>query len=181
MGYNRQDTQISGNKGLRIMITGKVGEGKTKSLRNFLADLDKQHIPYTAILAEGSFSGQIRKEFHIHLLPENKHLPLCSRKPVKDWFSWRDWWFNPEAFEAGSTHLQGSLGNGHILILDEVGQLELEGKGWARLLDNLLAGQEAVIISCRDTFSAQVASRWPASWQKHQPDTLMDLIRQGKP
>lgn len=181
MAYNKQECHTSVSGPLRIMISGKVGEGKTQTLQYLLSALEKKNIPYAAVLAEGRFSKHIREDFFLRLLPENRRVPLCRRAREDAWFPWRNWWFNPEAFEAGSAHLQRRLGKGHILILDEVGQLELEGKGWANLLEHILAGQEAVLITCRDTFSGQVSSRWPARWQKYSPDALPELVDLLKP
>lgn len=181
MEYNKQEGRKCGTAPLRMMISGKVGEGKTQFLQNLIFALEKEHISYAAILAEGSFSNEIRQDFSLRLLPDNRTVPLCRRNPEHDWFSWRNWWFNPEAFEAGTTHLQHNLGSGHILILDEIGQLELEGKGWAKLLERLLEEQESVLITCRDAFSEQIATRWPAGWKKYKPDALPDLICQLKP
>ena len=48
-----------------------------------------------------------------------------------------------------------------MVVIDEVGKLELNGKGWAKQLDYLIqSGRNHLLIAVRDEFSEEVLEKW---------------------
>ncbi len=48
-----------------------------------------------------------------------------------------------------------------VVIIDEIGRLELEGKGWAGSLETLLSGTAChLVLAIRDTFTEEVIRHW---------------------
>ncbi|MBU0639131.1 MAG: DUF2478 domain-containing protein [Planctomycetes bacterium] len=59
-----------------------------------------------------------------------------------------------------STLLRVAQAAPDLVIVDEVGRLELRGGGWAPDLDALVAGPRLTLFAVRRTLAAQVAGRW---------------------
>jgi nucleoside-triphosphatase THEP1 len=59
-----------------------------------------------------------------------------------------------------------------LVIVDEVGPLELTGRGWAPHLDQLAGRQGFTLFTVRPSLAAQVAERWNVS-----PPAWHDLAR----
>lgn len=67
-------------------------------------------------------------------------------------------------------HHQCGTGESSVVIVDEVGPLELAGGGWSEQLDRLAPRKELTLLTVRRSLATQVAERWAAS-----PGALYDL------
>lgn len=107
------------NKSLRITIlTGEKGQGKTSWLVDHLGNASGILSP----LKEG-------KRFFL-LLPDKIWIPMEN---LKGDLSVGKYIFDQNAFDLAEAHLRSKM-NEEVLILDEVGPLELKGEGFKDLL-----------------------------------------------
>jgi nucleoside-triphosphatase THEP1 len=68
-----------------------------------------------------------------------------------------------------------------LVIVDEVGPLELAGRGWAPYLNRLVDRQGVTLFAVRRSLAGQVAERWGASAQTSHdltegPDAVIDVL-----
>jgi nucleoside-triphosphatase THEP1 len=67
----------------------------------------------------------------------------------------------PEGLTAGNKILTSITSTEYMIaIVDEVGLLELGGKGWADSLGNLLEKSANLLIVVRDSFVERVKAKW---------------------
>ncbi len=81
--------------------------------------------------------------------------------------------FLAEGLALGRTALESAAESPHrLVIVDEVGPLELAGRGWAPYLVRLTDRPGFTLFTVRRNHAGQVAERWSAS-----PQSLHDLAR----
>ena len=75
-----------------------------------------------------------------------------------------------------------------VVIVDEVGPLEVRGDGWSRQLDRLAERRGFTLFAVRRSLAAEVAGRWGASARvdlaqdgSAAVDSLMALIASDGP
>jgi nucleoside-triphosphatase THEP1 len=121
-----------------LLITGAVQSGKTTFLEEIAQDLDQKGAHLAGFLSKGSFDGDRRVSFMLTDLREGRCVQLAHREPREGWFRFRSFYFNPGAFLEGERWILDGLSPGaSTLMLDEVGPLELDNRGWYKLLEVL--------------------------------------------
>lgn len=144
------------------LLTGEIHGGKTTFLSSLSLRLMKSDILLSGILSEGFFVGGRRSSYELVCLPGRSRIPLASAEPRDGWFPYRRFHFNPEAFEVGAGIIrEGLASDASLIILDEVGPMELDGRGWAGTAD-LLAQHRATrqIWVVREGVIELVRKRW---------------------
>ncbi|MBU0617211.1 MAG: DUF2478 domain-containing protein [Planctomycetes bacterium] len=72
--------------------------------------------------------------------------------------------FLPEGLALGRTALESAVGSPHdLVIVDEVGPLELSGGGWCAQLDPLVRRNGLTLFAVRRSLVPEVAHRWNVS------------------
>ena len=149
------------------LLTGPVDSGKTAWL------LRRAQLPGRAgLLSCKRFSGPAQDSaflgYDLLFLPSKESMPLARLADHEDadggWLLFRRFLFDPRAFAAAESWYreQNSAGTEEFL-LDEVGPLEMEGRGFARLLGMLLGGERNLIISTRPSLVRAVQERFAFS------------------
>ena len=70
-----------------------------------------------------------------------------------------NYYIREEAIERGNLALQQT--NAQLMVIDEVGKLELNGGGWAEMLGKLLVSrQNQLLISIRKEVLNEVMEKW---------------------
>lgn len=120
------------------LVTGKVHSGKTSFVSGLVQRLKKEHIPVSGFLSEGTFTAGRRSSFSLVNVEDGKQHLLATVETRKGWFRFRSFYFNPEALKEGEKIIAGALEKRvGLVVVDEVGPLELEGGGWIRVLEHL--------------------------------------------
>jgi len=151
------------NSKLKIyIITGSIGEGKTTFVSLLANQLMKQGITTFGVLSFRSEAGSGSKGYNVYHIKAEKTKPLLieSKIPAQDRIG--RYVIIKEGFRFGEDALKPSNINGFsVAIIDEVGLLEVEGKGWAKSLGQLLNQKGVIlIISVRTNFVEAVISKW---------------------
>jgi len=123
-----------------FLVTGNVGEGKTAFLRRLALLLKEKEITPAGFLAEGVVEGNEKKGYRLRDLTSGETRPFGEVRKRKGRIHTGRFTFNRDAFRWGEHLLWGAVtGDGRtVIIIDEVGPLELKGKGWAGALERLL-------------------------------------------
>lgn len=159
---NRAST--TGGAKVRLLV-GNSGEGKTTRAAQ-VADLLRQRgWVVGGILAPGLWSDGKREGFDVVDLLDGRRAVLCRRDgadgPVCGPF-----YFHSEGLRLGREALRLDrlrAAGADLVIVDEVGPLELSGEGWAPALDVLAAEWPGGMLwLVRRDLAEQVAKRWLA-------------------
>lgn len=130
-------------------------------MSEILQELAESGIRAGGILAPGKYNYRDEKEYDLKLYPGEKKFKLSSRKKKPGWQAIGNFWFNPQAIEAGLRHL-GSLHTEqyHLYLLDEIGPFELDGLLWAKAIPALLDEGVPMIWCVRKRIIQQVCNKW---------------------
>jgi nucleoside-triphosphatase THEP1 len=155
MSRNPKDKRI-------FLVTGPVQGGKSTFLSALTALLKKRGLAPGGFLCPGTIASGNRSEFYLKNILTGMVLPMGSAKETSGWFKYRRFWFNPVAFKKGKEWIRECLGQeAQVLVIDEVGPMELEGSGWSELLDALVVASVPVQLwSVRENILQEVIQRW---------------------
>ena len=146
------------------LVTGEIDAGKTSYLRERASQTGA-----AAWLSVKSFPG-----YDLVMLPAGRRIPLArptGSDVPRGWFPFRRFFFNPAAFAAAESCWAALDGPPpRELILDEVGPLELEGRGFAPLLRIFLAAGVDLAVSVRPSLLEAVPGYFGFS-----PDRIIRL------
>ncbi len=148
-----------------FIISGSRGEGKTTFTRKITDELKKHDIPVGGILSERVMQDSITTGYDlVDIETGNKEIFL--RQDEETWTEKiGKFRINPKGIEMGSAILNSQKMQGKkLVVIDEVGILELENKGWAVFLQELInASANHVLITVRDTCIEDVIKKWKLS------------------
>ncbi len=115
----------------------------------------------------------------IKLLPwiqlSGETFPMASIKKERGWFRYKKFYFNPAAFKKGEKIVENSLARSvDALIIDEVGPMELIGKGWYKVIEVLDKDYTTPQIwVVREKILREAQDRW------HIPDENIFLVSEN--
>jgi nucleoside-triphosphatase len=143
-----------------FFITGQQGEGKTTMLIRIVDQLVQEGVPVSGFVAEGEWHEDVRKAFRMRDLGSGKSRLLCSTEWVAGSERLGRFYFVNEAVRFGNELLKRPSG-GKVIVIDEVGKFELEGKVWAERFAELVSRQDCVLlISVRDQFVDEIVGKF---------------------
>jgi nucleoside-triphosphatase THEP1 len=121
-----------------VIVTGDIHQGKTTFVQKIVSDLLKQKIRIAGFLSIGVDEDGIRTGFNLSDIGSSRQIELCSDKKDDKRFKLRRFYFNQEALAMGNEILNpGNLSDKQLIVIDEIGPLELNDHGWSRAIENL--------------------------------------------
>ena len=145
-----------------FIITGNIQGGKTSFLTELIELLRKRSLSVGGFLAPGSFESGKRCGFTLKNIENGMELPLAADRETVGWFRFRRFWFNPDTFKMGTKWIQACLEQKpDVVVIDEVGPMELQDSGWSDLLELLRKGSVPLQLwSVRESLLGEVMTRW---------------------
>ena len=123
-----------------IIITGEIGQGKTSFAQAVVNDLQKNNIPVTGFLSTGIQKDGSRIGFNLHSLEDNSITKLCTTEKDASLESFGRYSFFREGLQKGNDILYpAKMTNKKVLVVDELGPLEINDLGWAAGIERILA------------------------------------------
>ncbi len=156
-----------------FIITGDVHEGKTSYVEKLITKLKENQLQLAGFLAKGSFNQDVRDAYKLLNLSTNESIALASIHENPGWIRFRRFWFNPQAFNEGHRILEQAAGlrNG-LIVVDEVGPMELDQKGWhASLLKLTSISQSVQLWVVRRNLVEEVSQAY-----RLKPAMLIDIF-----
>ncbi|MDF1574284.1 MAG: nucleoside-triphosphatase [Bacteroidales bacterium] len=152
-----------------FLVTGNVQGGKTSYLSKLVNLLENKNLRIAGFLSPGSFDSGTRSGFRLKDIGTGVEIPLAAVRETPGWFKYRRFWFNPDAFRQGREWIESGLFlDPDVVVIDEVGPMELEGAGWSESLEFLRNSSIPLQIwNVRDSLSAEVSQRWNISSARH--------------
>ncbi len=116
----------------------------------------------SGFLAVRSSVNEPGQDYDLILPDTNESIPLSSRKFNKGWPKTGNFYFNPEALKRGNGVLNNSkILNRDMIVVDEIGIFELEGKIWADAVARLIEKNAGFMLwVVRNTLVEEVIRKW---------------------
>jgi nucleoside-triphosphatase THEP1 len=132
-----------------FLLSGPVHSGKTTLLKKAAREFRNKGIRVDGFLSEAVFKGKHRTGYDLLDLREERSIPLLRITGEEAWQKIGPYFFVPSGLEKAEKIILRS-GGVDICIVDEVGPLELEGRGfWLPLERVLLPASTSFLISVR--------------------------------
>lgn len=123
-----------------IIITGEIQEGKTTYLANIVTSLREKGIRINGIIARGIHDRSGRIGYDLEDAGTGEKNIYIRNKYFHAWSRYGKYYFSPEGLEFGKDILQKiTQENTDLIVIDEVGPVEMKGMGWADDIERLLS------------------------------------------
>jgi len=146
-----------------IIITGEIRHGKTTMLLELISLLKKENIPVGGIAAPDVFENNQRIGYDIINMATEERVVLSRITGSSEMIQIGKYFLHPKGVAFGQKAL--SVENNQtsqLIVIDEIGPMELDNQGWARSIDDLLKHFEIpIIFVVRSSIVNQVIAHWP--------------------
>ncbi|MCF6238825.1 MAG: hypothetical protein L3J79_08455, partial [Candidatus Marinimicrobia bacterium] len=164
-----------------IILSGEQGVGKTNLIKQLLACPELADQKFSGILTEGTWQENQRDHYHTFDLETGASALLCERAEPVSKIRSGPFNFREDGIVFGRDVLdQAVSAKASVVIIDEIGHLELADQGWAAPLKQLVDLQQPMIWTVRTSLLDQVVAKWPVKYRlldtKHTD--VDELIRQ---
>lgn len=123
-----------------MVITGEVRQGKTIFLQTVLRLLAPMSISVGGFLALGVHENDERVGFDLVDIDTGHTTPLCTIRPLPGAAQIGRFYFFESGLEKGRSLLTPEINHPHdLVVIDELGPMELNGEGWSSSVENLVA------------------------------------------
>lgn len=120
-----------------FILTGPVHSGKTTLLKRTIQEFKRKKLVVHGFLSVAVFESKERVGYDLFDLKKEKSIPLLRKSGKKDWQSVGSYFFVPSGLEEAQGIISRSK-EADICVVDEVGPLELSGKGFWPALKPIL-------------------------------------------
>lgn len=121
-----------------VIITGEIGEGKTTFSNKVVEGLKANGFRIGGFLAPSIDENRKRTGFNLLEISTMLSFELCSNTRQEGLIQAGQYYFNPDGLKKGNELLDIENLNGkHLVIIDEVGPLEINNLGWASSIETL--------------------------------------------
>jgi len=132
------------------ILTGPVHSGKTTFLKNSIPILREKNLGIDGYLSEAAWENKEFIGYDLVDLKENRHLPFIRKQGQQEWLRIGHFFFLPETLDIAKIIIRRSKKEG-LCVVDEVGPLELKGKGvWPALEDVLMIPEQDLLLVVRE-------------------------------
>jgi nucleoside-triphosphatase THEP1 len=151
-----------GNRKKIIIITGERSEGKTSFLKNSITSLKEEKIELKGFLSLAVFERENKIGYDLHNISDNTEKNFIRTTELPGMIKFRKYFFSNEGIDWGNKILRSySEDPTGILIIDEIGHLEIADKGWTESLNNLIMlHQYNMIWVVRKELLDDVIKKW---------------------
>ena len=141
-----------------IIVTGSVGGGKTSLVEEAARILKTEGISVAGVITPVLYEAGERRGYLVRDLRTGEEQILARTTPFDTPLRQCSFYFVEESFRWAEPLFSQSL-HSQVLILDEVGRLELRRKGYYRLAESILLHYEGcfIITARRDVMEELIA------------------------
>lgn len=144
------------------IIHGTKNQGKTTIIKQIISDLLKQQQKISGFYSEKITQNHQVIGYHIVSIPKHTIFPFLSIYGNKTQQKIGPFYINKTGLKQGLLLLEQAKNSSvEVIIIDEVGQLELQDNGWARGIELLLPQFKGnLILSVRTKFVNAIIAKW---------------------
>ena len=155
--------EIKNNLSKKIfIISGSIGQGKTTQIQKIVESLKSQNITVGGIFSPRIMENETTIGYDIVDIMTDNRVKFLRKTTNENQTKIGNYSILPDGLQIGINALTTSKNrNNKIVIIDEVGKLELENKGWAKNITNLInTSNNNLILSVRDSLTQLVIQKW---------------------
>jgi nucleoside-triphosphatase THEP1 len=147
-----------------LIITGEIGQGKTTYTLDLVNTLKEQGYRVGGFLAIGIMENGRRTGFDLLDLGNSRKIELCNDRPHENWLHSGHFYFNPSGLaEANEILALNNMREKQLVVVDEVGPMELNNQGWAESISRLCqSGNPVQLWVVRKSLVEKAARKWNA-------------------
>ena len=145
-----------------FVISGMVGSGKTALVQKLIEGLKQSNISIGGIYCPRILDDDTTFGYDVVDIQTNEQTGFLRKSEDKNLTKIGRYSILPEGLEAGRCALDVlNNKNNQLIVIDEVGNLELENQGWASRIDELLKVHTIhLLFTVRDTYAERVIRKW---------------------
>ena len=144
-----------------IIIHGNKNQGKTTQVKRVIKHLLNKNKTIMGFYSEKIIINDIVIAYDLITVPQNEKYPfLNSIKKNKQQIG--SFFIDKHAITKGFSQIEKAIiNNTDYVIIDEVGKLELDNKGWNIAIEKLLYEFKGeIILSIRTEFIEEIIEKW---------------------
>ncbi|RIJ48308.1 hypothetical protein D1614_11300 [Maribellus luteus] len=142
--YRLQQIRSAGSLPSVFVITGAVGVGKTTVMKKLLAALQEKQIPVAGFYSERLMQENETIGYDLVNAATRERIDFLRVAKEPSLRGVGKYAVNHAAFDWGETLLQKA--DHQVVLVDEIGKLEIRGEGWGRVLAERIRKQENHLI-----------------------------------
>lgn len=136
-----------------IALIGKKNEGKTTWMENAFLALREQGWRVGGVLQPAIFVNGLKMHYALHILSTGEQVSFAIKRKEGDGYDFRD-----QGWALAESEIFRSASQDEILMIDELGNLEAQGRGHFPAIQKIaLPARAHVILSCRDSAAGAMA------------------------
>jgi nucleoside-triphosphatase THEP1 len=143
------------------ILTGPVHSGKTTFLKNAILVLKENNFAADGYLSEAAWKGQEFTGYDLIDLKNDLRHPFIRKQGQEDWQKIGPFYFIPGTLDLAKKIIRRCQ-KADLCVVDEVGPLELEGKGvWPALEEAFKIPGQNLLVVVRETLLKDIMDRMP--------------------
>jgi nucleoside-triphosphatase THEP1 len=157
----------------RLALVGPPGSGKTTALARVAGELVSRSVTVGGVLQPRILDHDRTIGYQLSVMgsPDTRSL-LARRRPTGRGFD-----FDPDVFAAAAREIQRAIRGARIVVVDELGSLEADGRGHLPALMTDTPTSAAVwLLAVREDVEAAIADRLGGLDQVLRPPYSLDVI-----
>jgi nucleoside-triphosphatase THEP1 len=144
-----------------IIITGSIGQGKTTQVQKLVDSLKARNIQVSGIFSPRIMEGETTVGYDVVDIESNRREPLLRISDEHHPNDIGKYSLSAGGLKCGTGALsRASNMNTSVVVIDEVGKLELDGRGWSAHVTELMNGSSLLVLAVRNIFTKQVIEKW---------------------
>ena len=145
-----------------FIISGLFGEGKTTYTKKLIDFFRKNNINVGGIISERVINNSITTGYDLVNIETGEKEAFLRQNEECGSETIGRFTIYPKGLAMGITVLNSQILQGNrIIIIDEVGLLELRNKGWSDCINDLLAkSKNHILFTVRDIYVDEVKNKW---------------------
>jgi nucleoside-triphosphatase THEP1 len=145
-----------------FIVTGSKNEGKTTFTQKITEELKKNNLPVGGILAKKIIADSQVIGYDLIDVETNSTYIFLRRDENTGIEKIGKFQINQRGLETGRAILSPEKQHGKkLVVIDEIGTLELDNNGWAGCFQKLIISSENnILITVRDTYIEDVIKKW---------------------
>jgi len=149
-------------RGNNFIITGTIRGGKTTYAKKLIDLLKEKDIKTGGILSERLMEGNITTGYNIVSIETGEKEDFLRQTGADPEERIGRFTICRKGLDEGNRILRAIADSGnYLVIIDEVGLLEINGKGWSESIGNLLENSSInILMTVRDIYVDEVRKKW---------------------
>jgi nucleoside-triphosphatase THEP1 len=145
-----------------FVISGQVGSGKTAHVQKIIEALKGYNISVGGLYCPRILDGETTIGYDVVDIQTNEQIEFLRKSKDDTLTKIGRYSILPKGLEVGRSALDISKNrNWQLIVIDEVGNLELENRGWASTIDELLKVPTIhLLFTVRDIYVERIIQKW---------------------